>query len=215
MIIVIIRHGETPQNLLGVFQGQSDPELDNVGIDRFKETARTLKNEKWDAIYSSNYKRSLVSANLLTVDVNLRRFVSTDFSERHLGALDGKSKELLISADPELSRKLITLEYTPSGGESGRSALERFVRGIHTIKNNHQGRVIVVSHGGIVALFAHHMLEVRQASCLLEHGHALIIKVSGTEISLMGMNVPPNSIAEATCYGKYLDKGFMGQWESI
>ncbi|MGF6398612.1 putative phosphoglycerate mutase [Pseudomonas frederiksbergensis] len=195
MIIVIIRHGETPQNLRGVFQGQSDPDLDEVGIERFKEIGRLLKDEKWDAIYSSNYKRSVASANFLTADVQVPRFISTDFTERHLGELDGGAKELLLAADPELLEKLMTLEYTPFKGESGSSALERFVRGIQAVETEHFGRVVIISHGGIVALFAYFMLGLPRTSCFLEHGHALIVKVSGSDMSLVGMNVPPDSVA--------------------
>ncbi|MPQ86771.1 histidine phosphatase family protein [Pseudomonas sp. MAFF 730085] len=194
MIIVIIRHGETPQNLRGVFQGQSDPDLDDVGKERFKEIGRLLKDEQWDAIYSSNYKRSVASADFLTADVQVPRFISTEFTERHLGVLDGGVKASLLAADPDLSEKLMTLDYAPFKGELGSLALARFVRGIRTVATEHFGRVVIVSHGGIVALFAHFVLGLPRTSCFLEHGHALVLSISGSEMSLVGMNLPPDAL---------------------
>lgn len=196
MIVVIIRHGETPQNVRGVFQGQSDPDLDDVGIERFKEVGRLLKDEAWDAIYSSNYKRAMASARFLTADIKVPRYTSADFKERHLGTLDGQDKKRLLAGDPELLNKLMTLEYAPCKGESARSALARFIQGIKAVDAEQFGRVVIISHGGIVALFAHFILGLPRTSCFLEHGHALIVKVSGAAMRLVGMNVPPDAIAD-------------------
>lgn len=194
MFIVIIRHGETLQNLRGVFQGQSDSELHDVGIARFKGLGIMLKDQKWDAIYSSHYKRSLVSASLLAKEIGVEQFVSQDLGERDLGVLDGTSREIHLEADPMLLESLLTLEYSPRKGESGSAALSRFLRSIEGIAARHSGRVIVISHGGVVALFAHYVLDVPSKSSFLEHGNALIIEVSGTVIKLKGMNVPPELI---------------------
>lgn len=194
MKIVIIRHGETPQNLKGVFQGQSDPDLHQVGIERFKEVGQFFMADAWDAIHSSHYKRSVASADLINVRAKIKRVISADFAERHLGALDGVSKAVQLKADPTVLDKLMTLDFTPPQGESGYSALERFSRGIEVVKAEHTGRALIVSHGGVVALFAHFVLGVPRSSAFLEHGHALIMEVSGTAMSLVRMNVRPVSV---------------------
>ena len=194
MLIVIVRHGETPQNQRGVFQGQSDPGLHDVGIKQFQKIAALLKGEVWSAIGSSNYQRSQSSAGFLRSNDQTPLFVSEDFAERNLGVLDGRSKEFELAADPELSEKLMTLEYAPALGETGRSALDRFVRGVRKVSRIYSGQALVVSHGGVVALFAHFVLGVPRSEAFLKHGDALIIKVSGDGIHLVGMNVAPESI---------------------
>ncbi|QLL12290.1 histidine phosphatase family protein [Pseudomonas chlororaphis] len=194
MFIVILRHGETPQNLSGVFQGQSDPDLHEVGVARFLSAARVLREQAWDGVYSSHYRRAMSSADLLADATQALRFVCADLAERNLGELDGQAKSEQLQLDPQLPEKLMKLDYAPPGGESGQAALQRFIRAIEAIAANNLTRTLVVSHGGVIALFAHHVLGVPAASSFLEHGHGLMIRVSGKDLSLLGVNFQPESI---------------------
>lgn len=194
MLIVILRHAETPQNLSGVFQGQSDPDLHEVGVARFQSAAGVLREQTWDGVYSSHYRRAMSSAELLVDAIQAPRFVCADLAERNLGELDGRAKSEQVKFDPQLLEKLMELDYAPLGGESGQAALQRFIRAIEAITANKLPRTLVVSHGGIIALFAHHVLGVPAASSFLEHGHGLMIRVSGKDLILLGINLQPESI---------------------
>ncbi|MGZ0782538.1 histidine phosphatase family protein [Pseudomonas saponiphila] len=197
MLIVILRHGETPQNLSGVFQGQSDPDLHEVGVARFLSAARVLREQPWDAVYSSHYRRAMSSADLLADAARAPRFVCVDLAERNLGELDGQAKSEQLQLDPQLSEKLMELDYAPPGGESGQAALQRFIRAIEAIAANHQPRTLVVAHGGVIALFAHHVLGVPTTSSFLEHGHGLMLRASGKDLNLLGFNLQPESIVSS------------------
>ncbi|MCB0197677.1 MAG: histidine phosphatase family protein, partial [Anaerolineae bacterium] len=52
--LYLIRHGETPWNVEGRYQGQLDPPLTAKGHQQAQETAVALAEIGFDAIYSSD-----------------------------------------------------------------------------------------------------------------------------------------------------------------
>jgi len=63
--ILLIRHGETEWNRIHRFQGRIDVPLNQEGIDQAQALARTLKNERFAAIYSSPLTRAMETARLV------------------------------------------------------------------------------------------------------------------------------------------------------
>ena len=62
MILILTRHGETVLNKQGILQGHLPGELTDEGIMQAKKLAKRLKDEKIDAIYSSDLKRAADTA---------------------------------------------------------------------------------------------------------------------------------------------------------
>lgn len=58
MKIILTRHGETEENLQGIFQGHLPGKLSEEGIAQAKKLALRLKDEKIDVIYSSDLARA-------------------------------------------------------------------------------------------------------------------------------------------------------------
>ncbi len=58
MKVYLVRHGETEWNRQCRLQGQSDTELNDIGIELAEITATELKDVRFDAIYSSPLKRA-------------------------------------------------------------------------------------------------------------------------------------------------------------
>ena len=58
MKLIIARHGETEENKKGILQGHLPGKLTELGIEQSKKLALRLKNEKIDAIYSSDLARA-------------------------------------------------------------------------------------------------------------------------------------------------------------
>jgi broad specificity phosphatase PhoE len=65
MKLIIVRHGETEENKAGILQGHLPGTLSHEGIDQGKRLANRLKDEKIDAIFSSDLKRAADTANLI------------------------------------------------------------------------------------------------------------------------------------------------------
>ena len=95
--IVIIRHGESLANKERIMIGQSDYDLSDRGREQAAATAEFLKNEHFDAIYSSDlcraYNTALPNAKLRGLEI------ITD-------------EGLLVFINPMLSRCAFT-EYSP------------------------------------------------------------------------------------------------------
>ncbi len=62
--ITLVRHGETGWNALGKFQGCSDIELSNDGIQQAKYLSEKFDN-KFDFIYASPLKRARKTAEII------------------------------------------------------------------------------------------------------------------------------------------------------
>ena len=57
MKIIIVRHGETVGNNLGITQGQNHGKLSKLGLKQVEKLANYLKNEKIDSVYCSDLNR--------------------------------------------------------------------------------------------------------------------------------------------------------------
>ena len=67
----LIRHGETEQNVLKVWQGHSDTPLNKNGLRQAKLLASRLKDSN-ATVYSSNLKRASETASFLSKKIELR-----------------------------------------------------------------------------------------------------------------------------------------------
>ena len=64
-MIYLFRHGETLYNLGNKFQGRIDLPLCNQGIARFERIGKNLPATNIKAIYSSDLKRAIQSAEII------------------------------------------------------------------------------------------------------------------------------------------------------
>ena len=93
--IWLVRHAEK----LTTNPTDRDPELADLGKKRATDLALTLKNEKINTIYSTNYKRTLATASPLATQLNLTPVVydAKDLNVIATKALqDNKGKTALI-----------------------------------------------------------------------------------------------------------------------
>lgn len=153
MKIILVRHAESEANAKGIHQGQRiDVGLSEKGKEQAKRVAKELKNEKIEAIYSSDLKRAMETAEAiakfhkikLIPDKRLREFDMGDFTP-----IDN-AMETFHKHKKEESKRLGTETYkvkTP-GGESEWDHYLRVKDFINEISKKHKGTIVVVSHGG-------------------------------------------------------------------
>lgn len=153
MKVILVRHGETEENVRGISQGHFDSKLNENGKRQAKLVAERLKNEKVDAIYTSDLTRAYDTA------VQIHKYHKCDLikneklRERRKGKYEGKPntirddriKELNISYD----------EFDFDGGETFFQVRKRVRHFLDKIVNLHKGQnVLLVSHGeAIMAIF--------------------------------------------------------------
>ncbi|MBU1199082.1 MAG: histidine phosphatase family protein [Nanoarchaeota archaeon] len=65
MKLILTRHGETEENIKKIWQGHLPGKLSKLGIEQAEKVALRLKDEKFDAIYSSDLARSSDTAKII------------------------------------------------------------------------------------------------------------------------------------------------------
>lgn len=112
--IFLIRHGETDDNVKGIFSGPKfDAPLNKTGLQQALKTAKFLhtKGAKIEKVYSSDYRRAKQTAALIAREYKLKTVTEDKLlGERDSGTLAGeteKTSDKKIAADyPKLDAKL-------------------------------------------------------------------------------------------------------------
>ena len=106
VVIVMIRHGKTANNQLGLFTGWEDVPLAPEGIEEAKEAGKLLKKHgfEFDVVYSSWLSRAVETAWLVMDEMDclwLPIIKSWRLNERMYGALSGLSKRMVAQRNGE------------------------------------------------------------------------------------------------------------------
>lgn len=109
--IVMIRHGKTEHNKLGLFTGWQDPPLAQEGTEEAREAGKLLKRFgfEFDVVYTSWLSRAIETAWLVLdeLDSTWLPIVKTwRLNERNYGGLTGKSKKMIarVFGDSQFKR---------------------------------------------------------------------------------------------------------------
>lgn len=124
IIVYLIRHAETLDNINGIIQGQDDSPLTLNGIETSKTNFSSLKNMGIDLVVSSPIGRARETAKILcdTIGLSSDTIVYDDaFKEIDLGKWVKKSKSDLITEDGLQSYRCYVEQpqlFNPNNGES-------------------------------------------------------------------------------------------------
>lgn len=158
MKLILVRHGQTHENVAGIIQGQSVGRLNMVGKEQAKKVGIRLKDEKIDVAYVSDLERACDTAKeILKWHPKTKVVYTKELRERHRGVWEGKlRKEILAQENEKGPYHLIT----PPGGESLEDAQKRIVLFYEKILKKHKRQtVLIVSHGGLLTPFYLYLFE--------------------------------------------------------
>ena len=115
----MIRHGQTAENIAGRLQGHFDTELDETGLLQARAAARRLAGERFDAFYSSDLKRAMMTAAAIAETIGMHPEPLKELREWHLGILEGRPCRELWEEYPEIMNcfKYESGEVSVPGGE--------------------------------------------------------------------------------------------------
>ena len=158
-LVYVVRHGETEWNLAGKQQGHLDSPLTALGIKQAYALGEGLMNRGIEFIISSDLGRASKTSEIIASKLKLSVTTNELLRERHLGSLQGLTKEewrnkypnewtLYKSGDPD---------YCFPGGESARQRYNRAINCVELLAEQYKRKVILlVTHGGILSgLFYH------------------------------------------------------------
>ena len=154
-VLSIVRHGETPANVGGVWHGSTDTPLSERGRGQASRVAAHLSRTRADAValYSSPLTRARHTAEPIALALGLPVQLHHGLQEYHLGSWEGLSYQELLTEHRLFERMREDPDWQPGGGESPRQVAERLGGALRTIAAAHPGeRIIVVSHAGALTL---------------------------------------------------------------
>lgn len=133
-------HGTTEDNENHISSGWKDVELSDLGIEQSKELGQTTKDIKFDAIFTSDLKRAVDSANIAWGN-NANVFKDSRLRECNYGDYNGKPSS---EVEP-LQEKSITSPMP--NGESYEQVKERISSFLNYLKDNYQdSHIAIVGH---------------------------------------------------------------------
>ncbi len=149
MIIYLMRHAQTQENLDGVVQGWLNSVLTERGKKQAKEAANSF-NQNIDAIFCSDLRRCTQTAKPF-----LEKFPGTLYAEdsrlreRDLGDFQGKKWSLsqwrMYWEKGEIDRPLTNSEAK----EHVTDRLEKFLSSLHQ-KSDQISSCLIITHGGVI-----------------------------------------------------------------
>lgn len=124
--VIVWRHGRTPWNAQGRFQGQADPPLDEVGIAQAAAAADLIAGLGVTAIVSSDLQRAVQTADALSTRLGIAAELDPRLRERSLGHWEGLTRaEVEASYPQEYADWVVGRELTRRGGETRAKVAQR------------------------------------------------------------------------------------------
>ena len=154
MKLILVRHGETKENINHITQGHSNSQLNEAGKVQAQKVAKRLENEKINAAYSSDLDRCVSTAKeILKYHPSLMLHTTPILREQGKGIFEGKPGSILHKVISKSDQQWY--DYLPDGGETMRQVQERTKKFFEQLIITHNDEtVLVVTHGGpMVCLF--------------------------------------------------------------
>lgn len=178
--LYLIRHGETPWNVVGRYQGQLDPPLNEKGRHQAGAAAAELVPLDFAAIYSSDLARARQTAEALAKQTGLPIRLDPRLREINQGEWEGV---LIGDIRARWPAEIQGWEndpwhHHPPGGETLQQLRDRVYAVIDEIAANHPGvKVAVFSHKLPIAL-----LKIRYKGCPAAQIWSLLPKNAAWEL---------------------------------
>ena len=162
VILTLVRHGQTSANIDGVWHGSIDTPLTELGREQARRVAAYVAATHSDtrAVFASPLRRAVETASAIAEALAAEVQLDEALTEYHLGAWEGRSYRDLHRLERMWERMAEDPDFAPPEGESSRQVAERTLGALRRIAADPAGgRVVVVSHGGALALALGHLLD--------------------------------------------------------
>ena len=155
--IYLVRHGESRAAIEGklfpLLNGQGDPELSSEGRAQAIAVAEKLVRLPINAVYVSNLRRTLETANPLCERLGVDPIEEPDLREVHLGDWEGGLFRAKVQENDPLYQRMQTEERWDviPNAESSKSLKKRIGAALTRIIKDNPGKLLVaVVHGGVI-----------------------------------------------------------------
>ncbi len=153
MQLYLVRHGQTDWNLQHRFQGQADVPLNKTGEDQVQKIAQRLSKIKIDAIYSSDLRRTVQTADRIASYHEVNCVTDLRWRELSFGAWEGLTYDEIKAKEPELLEKWQTdpLNAAAPSGETLQQLAMRVDSALEDLRADHEDQTVLLTvHGGTI-----------------------------------------------------------------
>lgn len=192
MRLILIRHGQTDDNVRRVMQGQEGAPLNEEGFEQARRVGERFAHEQIDVLVSSPQIRAMQTAMIIARNhAHLYPIPMALLQERHAGETSGMTYEAfgdLATTDPGGH-----IGYRPMGGESMIDTSRRAQAWHYQMTKQWSGyTVLAVSHGGFIRAYLgwlkHGLVDERSWDYKHENTGVSIVDLSGARPKVRQIN---------------------------
>ena len=205
--IFLERHGQSEGNAKRIYLGHTDLGLTEEGRRQAEITAEHLKNEKIDAVYSSDLIRAFKTAEPHAELRGLEVERCGELREMFVGDWEGLDADYLIkNCREDFTVRRCQRDFVYPNGESVPHAARRMTEQILKIAEKNEGKtVLIVSHSAAIRAFWYYLcgyseLDMTErvpfmkngAYCILEYENGTLLPIEyGIDSHLPKSKVKP------------------------
>lgn len=162
--LLLVRHGITEFNSTRRFAGYSDVEMSDAGYRQVEKLRDRLANEKIDIIYSSDLRRALVTAEVISSRHEVDIVTCPELREVNYGDCEGLTFQEINDLYPEVAESianfdLIKLKFP--GGESFEEFIERTSKFLDKLNQHAPSEtMLIVAHSGPLRVLVCRLLGI-------------------------------------------------------
>ena len=189
--LLLIRHGRSADVIPGSTDSE-DPPLHDEGAAQATALAHRLGEKRIDAVYSSDLRRAVSTAEPLATARGLSVTQLSSLREVFLGEWErGEFRRRAFARDPEFLRFAEAGRWDLVPGSEGDDAFRARVSGaIGGIAADHFGQTVaIVCHGGVINAYLAEVLEIhRSFVCPIENTSVTLVRCSDHGRVLVAVN---------------------------
>jgi len=177
--LLVVRHGETAENAIGVFQGQGGRGLNEVGRAQAERLAERLASIPIDRFYASDLQRARETAEILARGADVAH--DRALREVDVGDWTGLAYEEVEERFPEeFAAWRDGLDVRRGGGETYAELAARVRGALEVIADRHPGELVcVVSHGAAIKSVIASLLELH------DPGRRALVAMANTSVTVL------------------------------
>ncbi|HDQ59982.1 MAG TPA: histidine phosphatase family protein [Candidatus Woesearchaeota archaeon] len=148
MKVILVRHGQTEENVRGISQGHIPGTLSDLGLLQAKKVAEYLKDYDIDAVYVSDLKRVVdTTKEIMKFHSETPVVYTKELRELGKGSLDGKPREVCREYVKDSGKPFYECEWET--GDSLLKTQKRIRSFFDSLLIKHKDEtVLLVGHGG-------------------------------------------------------------------
>ncbi|HNS74087.1 MAG TPA: histidine phosphatase family protein [bacterium] len=161
--LIAVRHGETDFNAERRMQGHLDVPLSETGRVQAQAAAARLADESIDKIYSSDLQRALETARIIHDGREIELVTDLRLREFHMGTFQGMTLSEAREKHGDAWERFFIhdADFALPGGQSRNQKqveIASFMEEV--VRSQAGGRMLVVTHGGILIAMLRHVLGI-------------------------------------------------------